>query len=67
MVSVSIAGYLTGTVLNGLHATFLGMTFTPVDTIFTRAGILVLCAGVYALVAMRGVDLQEPVGTDDED
>ncbi|MHB8600802.1 MAG: MFS transporter [Ktedonobacteraceae bacterium] len=58
MVSVTIAGYLAGTVLNGLHATFLGMVFTPVDTIFTGAGILVLCAGVYALVAMRGVKIE---------
>ncbi len=59
MISITIAGYLTSTVLNGLHATFLGMTFTPVDTIFTGAGILVACAGVYALVAMRGIDLRD--------
>jgi len=57
MVSVSLAGYLTATVLSGLHATFLGMVFTPVDTIFTGAGLLIVCAGVYALVAMRGVIL----------
>ena len=63
MVSVTIAGYLTGTVLNGLHATFLGMVFTPVDTIFTGAGILVVCAGVYGLMAMRGVVLPVPVET----
>ena len=57
MVSVAIAGYLTGTVLRGLHATFYGMIFTPVDTIFTGAGLLIVCAGIYALLAMRGVTL----------
>jgi hypothetical protein len=58
MVSITIAGYLTGTVLNRLHATFLGMTFTPVDTIFTGAGILVVCAGAYGLLAMRSVKIE---------
>lgn len=53
-ISVTLAGFLTSTVLYGLHITFSGMTFTPVDTILTGAGILAVCAGVYALVAMRG-------------
>ncbi|MEO8972196.1 MAG: hypothetical protein ABI406_11435 [Ktedonobacteraceae bacterium] len=42
----------------------LDMTFTPVDTIFTGAGILVLCAGVYALVAMRGVKIEQQLAGD---
>ena len=55
MVSVALAGYLTSTVLKGLHVTLFAMTFTPVDTIFTGAGLLIVGAGVYALLAMRKV------------
>ncbi len=57
IISVAIAGSLASTVLHGLHATALGMTFGPIDTLFTFAGLLILLGGVYAMVNLRGVTL----------
>ena len=33
------------------------MTFGPLDTVFTLAGILVIGAGIYAMLALRGISL----------
>jgi MFS family permease len=57
IVSVTIAGTLASTVLSGFHATLAGITFGPIDTIFTGTGILVLLGGLYAMVSLRGVTL----------
>ena len=57
LISVALAGFLASTVLHGLHATFLGVTFGPIDTIFSVTGLLVLASGIYALLALRGVVL----------
>jgi hypothetical protein len=55
LLSVSIAGYLDGTVLHNLHVAFLGITFGPVDTIFTGVGLLAILGGLYAMVNLRRV------------
>jgi MFS family permease len=57
IVSVAIAGSLASTVLHGLHATVLGMTFGPIDTLFTFSGLLILLGGFYAVVNLRDVRL----------
>jgi MFS family permease len=59
ILSVAIAGSLASTVLHGLHATVLGMTFGPIDTLFTFAGLLILLGGLYALVNLRDVRLAQ--------
>jgi MFS family permease len=57
MVSIGLAGLLDSTVLRGFHTIFLGIHFGPVDTIFTGGGVLLLVAGLYAMVNMRGLVL----------
>jgi MFS family permease len=63
MASAAIAGYLVGNVLRGLHVSLLNITFGPLDTVFMVSGILVIGAGVYAMLALRGVALsrEQPV------
>ncbi|HEY7974324.1 MAG TPA: MFS transporter [Ktedonobacterales bacterium] len=46
--SVVLAGALVSTVLAGFHATFLGIHFGAVDTIFTGTGLLAIAGGIYA-------------------
>jgi MFS family permease len=53
ILSIAVAGYLDSTILNGFHASLLGLTFGPVDTIFTGAGMLGLAGGLYAMGSMR--------------
>jgi MFS family permease len=57
IVSIALAGLLASTLLHGFHATLLGITFGPIDTIFTGAGILVVLGGLYAMVNLRSVRL----------
>src|SRR5579871_3874226 len=57
MASTAIAGTLASTVLQGFHATLLGVSLGPIDTIFTGTGILVVLGGLYAMVGLRGVTL----------
>jgi hypothetical protein len=45
-----MAGGFTSTVLNGFHATFAGISFGPLDTIFTAIGLLMIAAGCYGMV-----------------
>jgi MFS family permease len=53
MLSTTLAGFLDSTVLRGLHTSMLGITFGPVDTIFTGAGILIILGGFYAKAQLR--------------
>jgi MFS family permease len=55
LLSVAIAGYLVGTVLADFHATFLGIHFGPVDTIFTGMGLLAVAGGLYARLYINDV------------
>jgi MFS family permease len=57
IVSIALAGLLASTLLHGFHAALLGVTFGPIDTIFTGAGMLVILGGLYAMVNLRGVHL----------
>jgi len=38
-----------------LRISLLSMSFGPLDTVFMVAGILVIGAGVYAMLALRGI------------
>ncbi len=57
IASTAIAGTLASTVLQGFHATLLGVTLGPIDTIFTGTAILVVLGGLYAMIGLRGVTL----------
>lgn len=54
LVSIVVAGYLVSTVLSGFHAQVLGITFGPVDTVFTGMGLLAVGGGLYARMSLRG-------------
>lgn len=57
LIGIGLSGYLASTVLRGFHMTLLGLSFGPVDTIFTVVGVCILAAGVYALARLRGIHL----------
>lgn len=57
MLSVAVAGYLYSTVLKSFQATLIGITFGPLDTIFTATGILAIIGGLFAMVKLRGITL----------
>jgi MFS family permease len=57
MLSVAVAGYLYSTVLQSFHVTLVGITFGPIDTIFTATGFLANIGGLYAMVKLRGITL----------
>jgi Na+/melibiose symporter-like transporter len=46
LVATGLAGWLVSSVLRGLHVTVAGMTFGPVDTVFTAAGLVLLAVGI---------------------
>lgn len=67
MLSVALAGWLASTILNNFHQRVLGLAFGPIDTIFAVAGLLFLLGGFYALVSLRGVNLDtKPVQVEEK-
>ncbi len=54
LVSSASAGYLDSVLLQHFHVVVLSISFGPVDTIFTVAGLLLLISGIYAMVNLRG-------------
>jgi len=55
LVSVVLAGSLVGTALRDFHATVLGLSFGPVDTVFTVTGLLAVAGGIYTRVSLRDI------------
>lgn len=55
LVSVVLAGSLVSTVLHGFHATVLGVSFGPVNTVFTVLGLLAVAGGIYTRVTLRDI------------
>ncbi len=55
LLSVALAGSLVSTVLHGFHANVLGISFGPVDTIFTGMGLLAVLGGIYVRVSLRSM------------
>ena len=53
LLSISLAGYLASTILVHFHATLGPISFGPIDTIFTVAGLLAGFGGLYALFNLR--------------
>lgn len=53
LVSVIIAGSLAGTVLQGFHATVLGITFDAVNVVFSGMGLLAVAGGIYTRIHLR--------------
>lgn len=55
LLSVALAGSLVSTVLRGFHASVLGISFGPVDTVFTGMGLLAVLGGLYTRASLRDV------------
>ncbi len=66
MFSTSLAAFLDSTVLRGLHLNLLGISWGQTDTIFTGAGLLTLGGGIYAAIALGGVELGQEKALGDE-
>jgi len=53
LAGTALAGYLAGTVLAGFSTRVLGMSFGPIDTIFSAAGIIALFGAIYCALNLR--------------
>ncbi|MBA2288134.1 MAG: hypothetical protein H0W02_21885, partial [Ktedonobacteraceae bacterium] len=53
ILSAALAGYLASTLLHNFHATVLGLSFGPIDTIFLGMGALVVLGGLYAMANLH--------------
>jgi MFS family permease len=53
--SLGVAGFLAGTILRGFHADIYGITFGPIDTIFTVSALLVTVAGLAMIRPLSAV------------
>jgi Na+/melibiose symporter-like transporter len=51
--SMAISAIIVSTALRDIHARFLGMSFGPVDTLFSVAGVMCFGAGLFAMVRLR--------------
>ena len=56
VISVSLAGLL-GSLLGGLHANLLGISFGTYDTIYVVTGLLFVLGAFYAMVNVRGLKI----------
>lgn len=54
-----LAGYLASNILLNLHVQALGMTFGPIDTIFTEGAVLILLGAAYAILRLGFTDPQD--------
>ncbi len=63
IASIAVAGYIT-TIVSNFSATVFGISFGPVDTVFTVAALLIGVAGLYAAFNLRVEDglKKAPVG-----
>lgn len=57
ILSLALVGYLDSTLLHGFHTTILGISFGPVDTIFTVTSILAILGGFSSMIGLRGVKI----------
>lgn len=56
LLGTAVVGYLAGTVLQGFHTTLLGLSFGPIDTIFTASAIIVLLGAIYTTIRLGFTD-----------
>jgi hypothetical protein len=66
-LSIVLGGYLASVVLVSLDWHVLGTTFRAVDAVYMATGIVVFLAGLYALIALRGVARKTAAATEPEE
>jgi MFS family permease len=52
MLSMAVAGWLASSVLRGVHGAVFGVHVGPIDTIFSAAGLLMIAAGGFGMLAL---------------
>jgi Na+/melibiose symporter-like transporter len=63
LVGIGLSGYLDSTLPRHFQARVLGITLGPVDMIFSAVGLVILAAGIFAIVNLRTISLeQKPPG-----
>lgn len=60
LLSVSLAGFLDSAVLHSFHSRLLGLSFGSIDTIFLVTGVIIVASGIYSMIRMRGLDVDQP-------
>jgi Na+/melibiose symporter-like transporter len=60
MLSMAAAGWLASSVLGQLHGTVLGVHIGPIDTIWSVAGLLMIAAGGYGMLALPRQTAEAP-------
>lgn len=53
LLGIAAGGWLAGNLLSTLHFTFVGLSFGPIDTLFTAAGLAFIVTAVFAFRATR--------------
>ncbi|HLW00709.1 MAG TPA: MFS transporter [Ktedonobacterales bacterium] len=56
VLGTTFAGFLASNILSDFHAQALGMTFGPIDTIFTGSAMLAVIGAIYALLRLGFTD-----------
>lgn len=56
VIGTGLAGWCASTVLRDFHATVGGVHLGRIDTLLSFSGLLVVAGGLYAMVALKGVD-----------
>ncbi len=59
IAGAGVAGYLASSVVQGLHIILFDLSFGPIDTIFSGAGLLIFLGGIYALWQMRATPVEQ--------
>ncbi|MBA2287020.1 MAG: hypothetical protein H0W02_16225 [Ktedonobacteraceae bacterium] len=59
ILSIALVSYLDGTLLHNFHASLLGITFGPIDSIFLGTGVLAMLGGGYAMFTLRGIHIAD--------
>ena len=66
MLSVLLAGFLDSVVLHNFHHVVFTITFGPIDTIFTIAGVLAIISSFYAVSNLRDIRESRDVSFNDQ-
>ena len=56
LVATAVIGYLAGVTLRDFHASWLGMSFAAVDTLWLAGGVLMALSGLLIMLGLHGVD-----------
>jgi len=59
LLATILAGYLASSPLQNFHMQAFGLSFGPIDSIFSLGGLLVILGGIYALFSLRHVRLDQ--------